>query len=132
MNEELRRVGTLFREKRQDLKLSLKEVENATSIRSAYLQAIEEGTIGAHISSVYAMGFLKQYAQFLGIDVQRLIRENPAAFRTTPSKPDFVYGIGTLEVRAQQRTGSRLMRTLAWIVGFVLICAVMWVVIKVF
>ncbi len=42
MSEELKRVGDVFRQKRKQLNLSLKEVENSTSIRSSYLEAIEE------------------------------------------------------------------------------------------
>ena len=37
------KLGDLFRSKREEMSLTLKEVENATSIRMLYLQAIEEG-----------------------------------------------------------------------------------------
>jgi cytoskeletal protein RodZ len=61
-------LGELFRIKREEMHLSLKEIENATSIRKMYLEAIEDGTIGKFLSSVYAVGFIKQYAAFLGLD----------------------------------------------------------------
>src|SRR5271167_2240261 len=99
MSEELKRVGDLFKLKRKEMSLSLKEVENSTSIRSSYLEAIEEGQIQEYISGVYALGFMKQYAQFLGFDLDELIRNNPAIFRMPQEKHEFNYGIGTLEVR---------------------------------
>ena len=43
--KERKRVGEIFKNKREEMHLSLKEVENATSIRMMYLQAIEEGHI---------------------------------------------------------------------------------------
>ncbi|MEK7339406.1 MAG: helix-turn-helix domain-containing protein, partial [Verrucomicrobiota bacterium] len=80
MSAELKSVGELFKAKRQELNVSLKEAENATSIRSSYLEAIEEGEIDQYISGVYALGFMKQYAQFLGVDIEHMIRQNPQVF----------------------------------------------------
>ena len=45
MEEEVKKVGQLFKGKREEKNLSLKEVENTTSIRVNYLEAIEEGRI---------------------------------------------------------------------------------------
>src|SRR3989344_4252739 len=76
MNEKL---GSRFRAKREEMNLSLKEVENATSIRAIYLQAIEEGRVHQFLSSVYALGFMRQYASFLGFEPERLGKEYPEA-----------------------------------------------------
>lgn len=114
MSEELKRIGDLFKNKRKELNLSLKEVENSTSIRSTYLEAIEEGQIHQYISGVYALGFIKQYAQFLGIDVEEMIRQNPASFRMPSEKHEFSYGIGTLEVRGSLGGGVKWLPNLLW------------------
>ena len=95
------------------MNLSLKEVENATSIRMAYLQSIESGTIGQLISPVYAKGFVKQYAAFLGIDGEQVVREHPYAFRD-PEKQEFSYGIGTLESRETAGGGIKRLPNLLW------------------
>ncbi len=97
--EEIKKIGEMFRTKREEMHLSLKEVENATSIRQMYLQAIEEGKISQFLSAVYSMGFIKQYASFLGYDAEKLVRENPSAFKMRMEKQEFAYGIGTLEKR---------------------------------
>ncbi len=125
MTEELRVVGDLFRSKRKELNLSLKEVENSTSIRSSYLEAIEEGQIHEYISGVYALGFMKQYAQFLGVDLEGMIRENPAIFRMPAEKHEFSYGIGTLEVRGSMGGGVKWLPNLIWagVVSLVLVAA---------
>jgi transcriptional regulator with XRE-family HTH domain len=114
MAEELKRLGDTLRSKRKELNLSLKEVENATSIRSSYLEAIEDGTIIDHLAGIYAQGFLKQYASFLGLEVDQLVRENPAAFRMPGEKHEFTYGIGTLEVRGSQGGGVKWFPNLLW------------------
>lgn len=114
MTEELRRVGASFKQKRQEMNLSLKEVENSTSIRSTYLEAIEEGKIGEFVSSIYALGFIKQYASFLGYDAERLVRENPMAFRLPSQKHEFSFGIGTLESRGNASGGIKWLPNLLW------------------
>ena len=76
MNIRTKEIGEMFKSKRVEMHLSLKEVENATSIRTNYLQAIEEGNVDKFLTSVYALGFVRQYASFLGFDGDKLIKEN--------------------------------------------------------
>lgn len=117
--EALKKVGEMFQGKREEMHLTLKEVENATSIRTQYLQAIEEGKIEQYLSNTYAIGFIRQYANFLGFDGDRMIKEHPEAFRLPPEKQDFAYGIGTLEMRGAPQGGSRNMPQTIWIVASV-------------
>lgn len=114
MSESLKSMGDLFRQKREEMNLTLKEVENATSIRILYLQAIEEGRVSHFLSTVYALGFIRQYASFLGFDLDKLSKEHPEAFRIAPEKQDFAYGIGTLEMRGAPHGGVRWMPNLLW------------------
>ena len=126
MAEGMKKMGDAFRAKREEMSLSLKEVENATSIRTTYLQAIEEGRIGHFLSTVYALGFIRQYAHFLGFEHEKLNKEFPDAFRLPPEKQDFAYGIGTLEMRGSPHGGVRWIPNLIWGVGFVAIAIAAW------
>ena len=81
MTEQIEGFGVQFVERRKELKLSLKDVESATSIRTAYLEAIELGQMDKLISPVYAQGFVRQYASFLGLDGDRMITENSEIFK---------------------------------------------------
>ena len=112
MSEALKNLGDALRLKREEMNLTLKEVENATSIRTLYLQAIEDGRVSHFISNAYAFGFIRQYANFLGIDGEKLIKDHPDAFRLPAEKQDFAYGIGTLEVRGSPHGGVRWMPNL--------------------
>jgi cytoskeletal protein RodZ len=130
MSEELRRLGEMLKVKRREQNLSLKEIENATSIRSSYLEAIEDGTIAEHISGVYAQGFLKQYATHLGIEADQLVRDNPGAFRMSGEKHEFAYGIGTLEVRGSQGGGVKWFPNLLWAGLSAVVLVIAWYVAK--
>ncbi len=114
MGEEIKNVGDLLKLKRKEMNLSLKEIENATSIRSSYLEAIEEGRINEYISGVYAQGFIKQYISYLGLDIEKIAQEFPLAFKNVAEKHEFSYGIGTLEVRGSMGGGVKWFPNLMW------------------
>jgi hypothetical protein len=124
MTEDLQGLWSQFGERRKELKLSLKEVESATSIRTMYLEAIEVGQTDKLISPIYAQGFVRQYAAFLGLDGDRIITENSEIFRR-PLTQEFCYGIGTLETRGHPGAGVKGVPNVLWIVAFgvLLVCA---------
>ena len=64
---QLKTVGGLLKEKRSERNLTLKQVSEATKIRSEYLEALEQSNYEAFPSEVYIKGFLKNYSKFLGI-----------------------------------------------------------------
>ena len=124
---ETKNVGDLLRTRRKELNLSLKEAENATSIRIVYLQALEEGEMNKLISPVYAQGFYKQYASFLGLDGEQIVRENPQVFNRHGAQ-EFVYGIGTLEGRGNPGSGVKWFPNTMWLLVFAVLFAVAWYV----
>lgn len=130
MTEELKKVGNVFKTKRNELSLTLKEIENSTSIRSLYLEAIEEGCIDQYISGVYALGFMKQYAQFLGLDIDSMMRESPHLFRMPQEKHEFSYGIGTLEARGTVGGGVKWLPNLLWAGAAALVLVIAWYLAK--
>lgn len=126
MSEGLKKMGEVFRSKREEMNLSLKEIENATSIRILYLQAIEEGRVAHFISNAYALGFIRQYANFLGFDGEKLVKDHHEELRLPPEKQDFAYGIGTLEMRGAPHGGVRWMPNLLWGGAFVVLVITAW------
>jgi cytoskeletal protein RodZ len=126
MSEGLKKLGERFRSKREEMNLTLKEVENATSIRMIYLQAIEEGRVEHFLSNVYALGFIRQYGGFLGFENDKLTKEFPEAMRLPPEKQDFAYGIGTLEMRGSPHGGVRWIPNLIWGSVFIVIAICAW------
>lgn len=126
MSDGFKKMGEKFREKREEMSLTLKEVENATSIRMLYLQAIEEDRVSQFLSTVYALGFIRQYASFLGFDPEKLLKEYPDSFRLAPEKQDFAYGIGTLEMRGNPSGGVRWMPNVLWGSAILLVGICAW------
>jgi len=65
-------VGETLRQARNRRKVELSEVETATRIRLRYLQAIETEDWEVLPGGVYTRGFIRTYANFLGLDGDRL------------------------------------------------------------
>ena len=61
-------IGLTLRDARERLGLTLEEVERGTHIRAHYLDAMERGDFNFLPSTVQARGFLRNYAEYLGLD----------------------------------------------------------------
>lgn len=126
MHQELVQLGLIFQERRKERGITLKEAENGTSIRSSYLQAIEEGHLGKLISPVYAQGFIHKYALFLELEPEELLQQYPYVMkilRESSSNSDFSLGIGSLEIRGSPGTEVKWLPNLVWVgvsVGLIL------------
>ncbi|HXR60440.1 MAG TPA: helix-turn-helix domain-containing protein, partial [Solirubrobacterales bacterium] len=70
-----RSVGDKLREARTRRRLSLAEAEEATKIRTRYLQAIENEEWDQLPGDTYARAFIRTYGRFLGLDGDRLAEE---------------------------------------------------------
>ena len=67
-------LGQRLREAREAKELTLDETERATRIRARFLDALERGDYSA-MTPVQAQGFLRNYARFLGLDLDLLLSE---------------------------------------------------------
>ena len=65
------RIGAQFQEERKKQNLSLEEVARATKIRVDFLSAIERGDYKKLPVVSYAHGFVRNYARFLGLPVEK-------------------------------------------------------------
>ncbi|MCR5558892.1 MAG: DUF4115 domain-containing protein [Schwartzia sp.] len=68
-------VGSTLRSAREKRGLTIKDIENETSIRSAYTDALEKGNYEALPSEVYVKGFIRNYAEFLNLNADNLVQE---------------------------------------------------------
>lgn len=130
MHQELTQLGSIIKHRREERNISLKEVENATSIRLSYLQAIEEGHLGKLISPIYAQGFITKYASFLELDPEKLLQDHPYVLKILSEKysesHDFTLGIGTLEVRGSPGGEVKWLPNLIWVGASVVTILVGW------
>jgi cytoskeletal protein RodZ len=83
-------LGQSLQTARLEKKLSLEQASEATHIRQHYLQALEADDYSGMPSAPQARGFLRNYASFLGLDLETLlptIKANPAGASEEMSGP---------------------------------------------
>lgn len=68
-------VGDILRAERERKGLTIRDVEEATSIRALYIQSIEENKYDVIPGEVYLKGFIKTYANFLNLDGNEVVNQ---------------------------------------------------------
>lgn len=66
--EKLAEMGSYLRHLREEQSLSLEEVAAKTKVQARLLNAIEEGNLDPLPEPIYIQGFIKRYADALGLD----------------------------------------------------------------
>lgn len=67
-------LATILQRRREQLEISLTEAEQATRIRAKYIEAIETGDYDTLKDDVYARGYVKNYADYLGLDPKPILK----------------------------------------------------------
>jgi cytoskeletal protein RodZ len=79
-------IGTRLRQARESRRLTLQQVSETTKVRPHYLQALENDDLSAISSAAQARGFLRIYAEFLGLNAADLMQVK--GHHTVDSTPD--------------------------------------------
>ena len=80
-------IGNSLREARVRQHLELTEIELATKIRARYLRALEEENFEALPAQTYVKGFLRTYADYLGLDGQLYVDEFNSRYGVEGEEP---------------------------------------------
>jgi cytoskeleton protein RodZ len=80
-------IGNSLREARLRQQLELTDIEQATKIRARYLQALEEESFDALPAQTYVKGFLRTYADYLGLDGQLYVDEYNSRYSVGEDEP---------------------------------------------
>lgn len=91
----MRTVGYILKTARQEKKISFKEISEATKIHPRFLKALEEGDYDIFSSPIHIRGFIKNYAEFLGLKTDQVLafwrreytRKNGGSKIKNPLKP---------------------------------------------
>ena len=67
-------IGDLLYTERRKKGLEIADVEHATGIRGVYLNALEQSRYDVLPGEVYVKGFLRNYANYLGLDGSHLVQ----------------------------------------------------------
>jgi cytoskeleton protein RodZ len=91
-------IGPTLREARMRARIDITEVEEATKIRAKYLRAIENEEWTLLPGSTFVKSFVREYADFLGLDSRLLVEEyklryeHPSEQELAPISPNLGRG----------------------------------------
>ena len=80
-------IGNSLREARLRQGLDFPEIEQRTKIRGKYLRALEEEQFDLLPGQTYVKGFLRSYAEYLGLDGQLYVDEFNSRYVTGEEEP---------------------------------------------
>jgi cytoskeleton protein RodZ len=119
-------IGNSLREARLRQHLDFPELEQATKIRSRYLRALEEEQFDTLPAETYVKGFLRAYAEYLGLDGQLYVDEYNSRYVVGEDEPVARPRRSTAG-RTERRVDSRVVvLTLAGIVAVVALFILAW------
>ena len=78
-------IGATLRERRERLGIGLDDIERATHIRRRQLLLLEEGRFDQLPGDAYARGFLRSYAEYVGLDPQRALNASTTRCGSRPT-----------------------------------------------
>lgn len=86
-------VGHLLRTTREGMGWDLRDVAAALRIRTEYLDALERNTVEGLPGIAYATGFLRAYADYLGLDGNEAVNRFKAEKKTLASRPELSFPV---------------------------------------
>jgi len=101
--------GTTLREIRQGQNLELHDIAIALRIRESYLKGIEDGQFENLPGPAYANGFVRAYANYLGLEVDEVMRRYKLAAFNSLSHPS----LAPLPLAAEARLPTSLVLLVA-------------------
>ncbi len=111
-------IGSALREARERKGLSLPQVEEDTKIRARYLRALEEEDFGVLPGATYSKGFLRAYADYLGLDGHLFIDEFNSRYHDPRREDDRpIYPPSQRRTTGHRRETSIVLIALAAIVA---------------
>lgn len=78
--EKLKEIGSSLKQFRESQNQSLVDLSERTRIQVRLLQAIENGKLETLPEPIYIKGFIRRYAEVLGLDGDQVAQEFPTAF----------------------------------------------------
>lgn len=98
----------LFKARKGLRKMSLEKISDELCIRPHLLMALEQGDFNKFPSACYAVGSLKNYAEYLGLDVVKIVSQYKKEFQGSNKKVDLVF----LEVDQNNNSAQSLLVSL--------------------
>lgn len=111
-------VGQILQRARLHYKQSIPDIERALRIRGSLIEAIEENRLDDLPGRAYALGFVRSYAEYLGLDANRIINLFKEQSVGVKEKPELHFPVAASESKMPA----------LWLVAVSLIMAVIVIV----
>ncbi len=115
-------VGEYLKKERELRQITIEEVADGTKISISRLRLIEENKFDDLPAEVFVRGFIRNYAEYIGIDpeeaILRLEEDMKGQAASGVKQPEMV-GATTIDVRSQDPR-----RFIGWIIGVIFILLV--------
>ncbi len=106
--------GTWLRRQRELREISLREIADVTKISIRYLEALEQDRFDVLPAPVFAKGFLREYARYVGLDADEVVNSYLTA-------QEEVEPTEVTEPRGSQQLGGRLEKTSGLLLTFAVV-----------
>lgn len=84
-------VGEILRRTRVHYGQELIQIENVLRIRASQLEALETGDLSRLPGRVYAIGFVRSYSEYLGLDGDKMVHLFKVQHGAKPKRPDLSF-----------------------------------------
>lgn len=113
-------VGEILRRTRVHYGQSLWQIEGVLRIRASQLEALEKGDISQLPGRVYAIGFVRSYSEYLGLDGDKMVHLFKEQSVGRKAKPDLSFPVPASESKVPNAMiiGGSLFGVLV-LIGFV-------------
>jgi len=124
-------VGKILQSEREAQGRTLKEVSDTLNIKEIYLSAVENEEFNRIPGDVFVKGFIRNYANFLGLDGDALVKEYKSGVFSVEYKPS-TRAIDKKKVKRSHvivREKQKLLQKFTIVAGiilFLLLC--MWLI----
>jgi cytoskeletal protein RodZ len=87
--------GAILKTRRLELGISIADIASKTMIRRAYLEDLEADRFDAFPGEVYLKGFMRTYAETLGLEAETVLSRRQELFPPTRSETGEILSSGT-------------------------------------
>ncbi len=90
-------VGEILRRTRMHYGQELPQIETILRIRASQLEALEQGDLSKLPGRVYAIGFVRSYSEYLGLDGDKMVHLFKTQYGAKPKRPDLTFPVSAAE-----------------------------------
>lgn len=83
-------IGQTFKEARERMGVTTNDAANITHIKVQHIENMEMDDFSHIAAPAYAKGFIKMYAEYLGLDARPLLEEYAACYLVKPSRSSLI------------------------------------------